>query len=430
MVATSVKTAVCFAGAFRNWRESWRHLQPNLVDSLDADVFAVSDDAGRGAIPGVHGGADAAFTVARMRETFGARFRAGEHWAHARLQNFSAWAWPEIGAAQAARPAHKAFPYLFKVWRCGQLVARSGVAYDIVVRLRPDLSPLAPLRVARVAGGGGDAAFELRVGDGPSSCVRFGDRAVVVHALTNYCGNDWFALGSRAAMTVTMDLLRFWGPHSAWLSPDPAFDELAATSVEVAHNQLWWRTGTQVLRRSLLLDLTRQRCARPECVRVPAWILAARASGAPAGGACAAAAAPEAAAAAAATRSPLLGGAMRAKLGLANDCGAPGGGGDLDYFSFGPAMAVGTAAAGGAPAAATARLAGKAIEPPRVVRTATPPRWERPDCGDVADLSAHAPLPPCKKRTGDADARTPRAHAPRVRDGYGVPLVFGREPDR
>ena len=37
-MATSVKTAVCFAGAFRNWRESWRHLQPNLVESLDADA--------------------------------------------------------------------------------------------------------------------------------------------------------------------------------------------------------------------------------------------------------------------------------------------------------------------------------------------------------------------------------------------------------
>ena len=179
-MATSVKTAVCFAGAFRNWRESWRHLQPNLVESLDADVFAVSDDAGRGAIPGVHGGADAAFTVARMRETFGARFRAGEHWAHARLQNFSAWAWPEIGAAQAARPAHKAFPYLFKVWRCGQLVARSGVAYDIVVRLRPDLSPLAPLRVARVgrrrprlscASATGRAAA-CASATAPSSCTR------------------------------------------------------------------------------------------------------------------------------------------------------------------------------------------------------------------------------------------------------------------
>ena len=132
MAANTMRTAVCFAGAFRQWRESWRHLRPNLVDSLDADVYAVSDDAGRGAVPGVHEGADAAFTVARMREAFGARFRAGEHWAHARLQNLSAWAWPEIGAAQASRPAHKAFPYLFKVWRCGQLVARMKMLQEDV----------------------------------------------------------------------------------------------------------------------------------------------------------------------------------------------------------------------------------------------------------------------------------------------------------
>ena len=137
-MATSVQTAVCFAGAFRNWREAWRHLQPNVVESLDADVFAVSDDAGRGAIPGVHGGADAAFTVARMRETSArASARASTGRTRGCRPISRRGRGPKLARRRRRGRPHKAFPYLFKVWRCGQLVARSGVAYDVVVRLRP-----------------------------------------------------------------------------------------------------------------------------------------------------------------------------------------------------------------------------------------------------------------------------------------------------
>ena len=64
------------------------------------------------------------------------------------------------------------------------------------------------------------------------------------------------------------------------------------------------------------------------------------------------------------------------------------------------------------------------VEPERPVRFTTPPTWTRPDCGDVADLSAHNPLLPCKKTTGDEASYRPQAHRPQVQRGYGVPLVF------
>ena len=128
--------------------------------------------------------------------------------------------------------ASKAFPYVFKIWRCGQLVARSRVRYDAIVRLRPDLIPQVPFHLSRWGGDG----FELRVGP---VCTQFGARAVVVHAFTNYCANDWLAVGGAAAMTLTMDLARFWTPASRWLSADAVLDETLSSGVEIAHNNLW-----------------------------------------------------------------------------------------------------------------------------------------------------------------------------------------------
>ena len=97
-VGSRVSVACCIAGAWRDWELSWRYIEPNVVEALDADVYAVSDTVVR--TPGTHGRGDPSFTVERMRAVFGRRFRAGEQLSVEQMANVSGLAWPEIVDAQ------------------------------------------------------------------------------------------------------------------------------------------------------------------------------------------------------------------------------------------------------------------------------------------------------------------------------------------
>lgn len=423
-MSSSVATACCIAGAWRDWALSWRYIEPNVVEALNADVYAVSDSVVK--TPGTHGRADPSFTVERMRAVFGRRFRAGEQLSVEQMANVSGLAWDEIVGAQAELGERsKAFPYIFKIWRCGQLIARSRLRYDAIVRLRPDLTPQVPLQLSRWPGV--DERLELRVGP---VCTRFGTRDVVVHAFTNYCANDWLALGGAAAMTLTMDLARFWTPASRWLSTDAALDPTLSSGVEIAHNNLWWRTGTRVLRVPLFVEMSRRRCTRPRCVRMPVWAVHARHD------ACAANATRELEDGSStgrwrAANAVVVGSAQLARHGLMNDCGAADNTARPEPFFVGPLPGERTADLAGVPAGAALRRAAAprrgrargqpsgmaAAEPPRQIRLPSPPTWSRPDCADVPDLSRRNPLTPCKMRS--------RAHLVRVLRGYGEPLVYG-----
>ena len=70
-VASRVSVACCIAGAWRDWELSWWYIEPNVVEALNADVYAVSDTVVR--TPGTHGRGDPSFTVERMRAVFGRR---------------------------------------------------------------------------------------------------------------------------------------------------------------------------------------------------------------------------------------------------------------------------------------------------------------------------------------------------------------------
>ena len=409
-----VRVALCFAGAWRDWPASWSRIQRHIVEPLgDVDVFGVSDSSRAGR----HGRADPEWTVARMRETIGPRFRAGEHLSAAHMANVSGHTWAEISHTQAVLArSPTVFSYLYKIWCCGQLIHRAGIKYDAVIRMRPDLWPTQSFRMARIASGG----IELQVG---GRCVRFGEREVVIHAYTNFCGNDWMAIGSLAAMTVTMDLLRFFTPQSQFLSPDPTFDALFSKGIELAHNWLWWRTGTAVLRRPLFIELSRRRCTKSGCLRMPAWQALPRLR--PPTNASSCAVLPE-------MPKPSVGAAQPGKAGLINDCGAttPGVVGDLEWFTGATAASPPSTAAlpeRSIRLGASTR-APKAIEPARVLRTAMAPSWVRPVCKSVPDLAVHNPLPPCRKVTSDEASYQPNAHRPIVVRGYGSPLVHMAQP--
>lgn len=432
-----MRVACCIAGAWRDWQLSWRYIEPNVVEALNADVYAVSDTVLR--TTGTHGRGDPSFNVERMRAIFGRRFRAGEQLSVEQMANVSGLAWPEIVGAQAELgQLSKAFPYVFKIWRCGQLVARSRVRYDAIVRLRPDLIPQVPFHLSRW----GRDGFELRVGP---VCTHFGARTVVVHAFTNYCANDWLAIGGGAAMTLTMDLARFWTPASRWLSPDAALDETLSSGVEIAHNNLWRRTGTRVMRVPLFIEMARRRCVRPRCVRMPVWAVHARHD------ACAATntntnTTPPAAPAVGApeptgdTRGrgarratgTTVGSAQKGRHGLMNDCGAADGtprnepwfAGPLPGDPAPPSDPAGRAGTETRRAAVPRRGRARgqppsgmaAAEPPRQIRLRSVPGWRRPDCGEVGDLGLRDPLPPCKMRSQE--------HEVWVLHGYGQPLVY------
>ena len=262
-------------------------MRSHLIEPLNADVYGVSDESRESTSKSTTSHeAGAAFTVEDMRQAFGRHFRAGILLSHDHMLNVGAYAWPEIAASRAMNL--KMFPYLYKIWWCGQLIHRTSrslnIRYDFVVRTRPDLLILAewsleqlptaaPAQPAALGSRNGatcradrvtsdvegeDEAdrFELRVG---KTCVRLGERSVVVHANTYFCANDYLAAGSLAAMTVTMDLARFVTPTAHWLSPYNGYDDWfkRSTGSEVFHSLLWWRTGTRVHRYPLFVELAR-----------------------------------------------------------------------------------------------------------------------------------------------------------------------------
>ena len=117
---------MCLAGAWRDWPASWDPINKFIVEPLqDVDIYAISDTVRSGQ----HGKADPGWTVARMKSTFGTHFKAGERLGPAQLKNVSGESWPEIAAAQAALGSQGAtvFSYLYKIWRCGQLIHKSGI---------------------------------------------------------------------------------------------------------------------------------------------------------------------------------------------------------------------------------------------------------------------------------------------------------------
>ena len=75
------KVAVCFAGAWRDWDTVRASIHAHMIESLDADVFAISDS-------------DSVWTVDHMRKEFGRRFKGGFQIPH--RPNISSIAWPEI----------------------------------------------------------------------------------------------------------------------------------------------------------------------------------------------------------------------------------------------------------------------------------------------------------------------------------------------
>ena len=101
--ATTARVACCIAGAWRDWAFSWRYIEPNIVEALDADVYAVSDTVIK--TPGTHGRTDPSFTIERMRAVFGRRFRAGEQLSDEHMSNVSGHTWDGVPLTSHTAPA-------------------------------------------------------------------------------------------------------------------------------------------------------------------------------------------------------------------------------------------------------------------------------------------------------------------------------------
>ena len=403
-----LKVALCLAGAWRDKSWSWPHINNSIVQTLgDVDIYAVSDEYHAGP----HGTADAAFTVDKMRSFFGPRFKAGEYIRRRVFNNLTGHTWPEVAEAQRDIQENQ-FRYAYTIWRCGQLIARSGVVYDAIIRSRPDIHPVEKWFMARTP----DGQIELQVG---GRCVTMGERDVVVPAFSAWCGQDWLAVGRPAAMTVTMDILRFWTPASGYLAPDAAFEKKLRSGLEHAFNWLWWRTGTRVLRRPLYVDMTRRHCHTASCIRMPAWSILPHLR--PPENEYSCHVLPPL------VPLPPVGALVAARGGWANDCGDVNGErGDLDYFSRGyvPSRNVTPDVPHAKAAADPTREKHHGVEPGATAIPEYVPTWSRPVCGDVPDLAVRNALTPCRKTTSDEASRKPGGHRPTVLQGYGVPLIF------
>jgi hypothetical protein len=363
----SVKVAVCFAGAWRRWDQSWSTLYINLIESLDADVFAVSDSIAGGG-HNQENNNDISMTVDKLKLYFGSRLKGARHFTAEELMNLENLTFPEI--VDSKRAGLAVFNYVFKIWQCGQLihlhVKMTGFPYDVIVRLRPDLSILSKFQIWNTDVSG---VFRLVVG---ASCVEFGQRDVVIHEETCQCFNDWMQIGTYASMSVIMDFARFVTPQSAFLSGDPSYDNTMKQflGAEPAHNWLAWRTGTRVIRVGMYVTLTRDlKCSDPNCTRANnKWYR------------------PDIKLYGCQTTLASPHELPRDKVDDCSDPQHPDS--DLEMWSLPGPFSV------------------------------------RPPCWNVDDLAVHNPLTPCRKFDGNDKSRAPNAHRPHVIKNYGVPLIF------
>jgi hypothetical protein len=246
-VSTNVSVAICIAGSWRSeFRISLPFVTKNLIESLNADVFAVSDgDQSQIGVGRTDRGPPEYLSAAHFQALFGARLKDAEHIPAKCMRNVCPISFPEICDTQ--KSGLKVFPYHFKIWRCGQLIHKTvrarGADYDVVLFMRPDMLPRAPFHLQAVPSDPG--VFKLSVAD---SCVEFSQREIVISTGVLQCASDDMWLGSYAAMTVFMDMARFCTPHSALLSPEPSWDDsFKSTGGEVYVNWLAWRTGIHLL---------------------------------------------------------------------------------------------------------------------------------------------------------------------------------------
>ncbi len=148
--STNVSVAMCIAGLWRSdFRISLPFVTKNLIESLNADVFAVSDGdvspinlrPGRGVAERL--------PKARLQEFFGPRLKDAEHIPASCMRNVCPISFPEICDTQ--KSGLKIFPYYFKIWRCGQLIHKAvrarGADYDVVLFMRPDMLPRSPFHL-------------------------------------------------------------------------------------------------------------------------------------------------------------------------------------------------------------------------------------------------------------------------------------------
>jgi hypothetical protein len=247
-LSTNVSVAMCITGLWRSdFRISLPFITKNLIESLHADVFAVSDGDLSPINKRPDRGVAENLSITRLKELFGSRLKDAEHIPANCMRNVCPISFPEICNTQ--KSGLKMFPYYFKIWRCGQLIHKAvrarGADYDVVLFLRPDMLPRSPFHLQAVTSVPG--VFKLSVA---KSCVEFSQREIVVSTAVLACGADDLWLGSYAAMTVFMDLVRFVTTNSSFLSPEPSWDEILRKipGGEVHVNWLAWRTGIHLLR--------------------------------------------------------------------------------------------------------------------------------------------------------------------------------------
>eukprot|EP00746_Dinoflagellata_sp_MGD_P143454 gnl/MRDRNA2_/MRDRNA2_76280_c0_seq1.p1 gnl/MRDRNA2_/MRDRNA2_76280_c0~~gnl/MRDRNA2_/MRDRNA2_76280_c0_seq1.p1 ORF type:complete len:609 (+),score=77.33 gnl/MRDRNA2_/MRDRNA2_76280_c0_seq1:79-1905(+) len=369
------RVAVCIAGHWRDWGLAYPYIKKNIIDSLNADVFIVASFESDFKNQRFRGKGEEV-DIAEMRKWFGPNFKGGTIQNVAGSSEVVDMLPPELQKAHADSRSSKTLPYLYKIWKCGQLMGSSGAQYDAAIRMRPDLIPLEKFSLSRV----GDNDIQFDVGQ---THIRLRERSVAIHAFTYHCGNDWFVIGSYKAIILTMDMLRFYTSESKWFSPDPSYDQhfKSQKGLEHLHDWLWWRTGTTVHRYPLYLEMARFKCFKEDCIRLSVF--------GPSKGS---------------TKKRLLG-----KWKSWSDCTKKDGT-DLDYFTQ-PNLAdkvdCNHAIYADQPCGDKVKNLG----------------WSRPKCEDIEDLSAANPLKPCKKITG---MQTPagQRHSIFVRHGYGVPRIF------
>ena len=257
------RVAICIAGAFRSWNESWVSIQRNLVEPTGADVFVVFSNEAAEHEPASprrnytssgfrprSPGADAV-DIALVREQLGGAARAVAVWDDSVLKPsaIAEWAGWEASNASQGTVAY-AWRYYLKLWAAQSLAAHAPGRYDVVVLMRPDLFFFRPWQFSFDAPG----SFALSI-DG-EGLVRFGEKEVVTHDFTFGCHNDWIAVGTLNTSTTVAQLIHHI--HSARaFAPCSTLVNSLHQCCEPLMGGFLWRAGIVRRRVDLHMDMTR-----------------------------------------------------------------------------------------------------------------------------------------------------------------------------
>ena len=269
VAASPPRVAVCLVGALRNFHQTWPSIRHNLVVPTAAAVFVTisnQQDAATGSRshqPAEH------MTLDRLASIIGSRLHGAVVMSDEDLTPAKVASWAGKAASEA-RKSHYQWQYYLKRWACNRLVAEYvGLAYEIVVTMRPDLFVFEPWRFSIQNEhlhrqrdeaepdhrNRHERPYLLQVGNG--SAVAFGEAELIMNDFTSGCINDWVAVSTLRTSTTIEQLIHHMHSADTFMPCHARPPSMVLKSGEIMLGSFLWRAGVERRLHPLHIELAR-----------------------------------------------------------------------------------------------------------------------------------------------------------------------------